>query len=117
MVVGNVGPIVDYGHGPHSRVHHWSENNGFTRYNLGHWSDKGLFALEWIEGDWRGLNPLLYKFCIGGDLIPSNPPQSTPKRTSPNGVLHARGGVWLQPQSLPSPLPIADLVTPSPKSQ
>jgi hypothetical protein len=22
----------------------------------------GLFALEWIEGDWRGLNPLLYKF-------------------------------------------------------
>jgi hypothetical protein len=23
---------------------------------------EGLFALEWIEGDWRGLNPLLYKF-------------------------------------------------------
>ncbi|PWZ11298.1 hypothetical protein Zm00014a_027400, partial [Zea mays] len=24
--------------------------------------------------------------CIGGDLIPSDPPQSTPKRTSPKGV-------------------------------
>jgi hypothetical protein len=23
---------------------------------------EGLFALEWIEGDWMGLNPLLYKF-------------------------------------------------------
>jgi hypothetical protein len=23
---------------------------------------EGLFVLEWIEGDWRGLNPLLYKF-------------------------------------------------------
>jgi hypothetical protein len=45
---------------------------------------------------WGGGNPLQSPsihskankpsgICIGGDLIPSNPPQSTPKRTSPQG--------------------------------
>jgi hypothetical protein len=25
---------------------------------------KGMFDLIWIEGDWRGFNPLLFKFDL-----------------------------------------------------
>jgi hypothetical protein len=38
----------------------WKDRTNPTSWdNIPSW---GLFVLEWIEGDWRGLNTLLYKF-------------------------------------------------------